>query len=681
MNFRRLGKYICALSLAVVMSTTTMAATTISDVTTTHWAYASISDLETRGIMVLTSGGQFYPNQTMNYFEVADVVAKATGYVDVDIATNVSEEFKAQIKANYEKQKETLAAYAAKYSTWNGAYNQQIAYLLGRGYMTTADLDKFITKTESGEVKNIITKEQLAVYIVRMLGKEKTATTTYKTTTFKDDSSLNAANKPYVAYLGSIGLVNADAAGKVNGTMKVTKALCAKMISESLKINDTSKVGKVESTNGTTNGSTTTPSTAANYTIGKVLTKNTDEYYILLQNAAGEQRYYSFKKTTKIYDTTGAEIAITKLVAGTPVSVTIESLSGIDYITSIKLTGQAGTTTPGATTTPGTTTTPNTTLPGTITTTATGTLISNVSNGVIRIVLTDGTSKVYLVSDTCSTTIDGVTVPSTSTLVAGDSATLTIENNVVTKIVAKTSTASGNTSTHTNTLASGEVTAKKYTNSGYIFTIKQGTTEQQITIPYTALITRNNRTVTVKDIKLGDKVQLTRNNGQITAVTATGNKSIVEGTLQSIYIATDSQIVVNINGQPVTYTLTTGTEVYDHNINEYISIRDLHIGQKVTVMLESMEVISIDVDQSTSSYNLIGTITNIASDDSYIDVLVDYDYETGASKVYKRVQLSSETPVLMDGKTRYVSSLEEDMEIVITYKYLDDKEPEKILVI
>ena len=182
MNFRRLSKYICAVGLATMMSVTTMGAVTMTDVTSSHWAYPAITDLEERGIMMLTSGGQFYPNQTMNYFEVADVIAKATGYVDVDIATNIDATFKQQIKSNYEKQKPTLDTYAAKYSTWNSAYNQQIAYLLGRGYMTTSDLDKFITKASSGETKNIVTKEQLAVYVVRMLEKEVTAKSTYQKT-------------------------------------------------------------------------------------------------------------------------------------------------------------------------------------------------------------------------------------------------------------------------------------------------------------------------------------------------------------------------------------------------------------------------------------------------------------------------------------------------------------------
>ena len=665
MNFRRLGQYICAVSLAAVMSVTTMGATTISDVANTHWAYSAISDLEERGIMVLTSSGQFYPNQTMNYFEMADVLAKATGYVDVDIATNIDPTFKEQIKTNYEKQKATLAEYAKKYTTWNSGYNHQIAYLLGRGYMKTSDLDKFITKSGTTETKNIVTKEQLSVYIVRMLGKEKTATSTYQKTTFADDSSLAAENKPYVAYLNSVGIVKPDTAGKVNGTMKVTKALCAKMVSDALKINDTSKVGKVEQT-----------ATAGIYSVSRVLTKNSTEYYVCLKNAEGKESYYSLKNTTKILDIDGAELPITKLVAGTSVEVKIELQGDTEYITSIKVTN-ASTSTNGST--PTDTTTPNNTVGTTVT--SAGTLLSGVTNGIIRIALPDGTSKVYLVDDACTTILDGAAVGTSEKLAAGDTVVLTINNSIVTKIVATSGNGITNNTDVSNSITEGEVTAKKFAGNAYVFTVIKGNVEQQVTVPSSAKVTRNNKNVSLSDIRIGDTVKLTRTNGKIDALAATGTKTKVQGIIKGIYVSSNSHIVVSVDNKDVTYTLANNTEVYDNNTNEYINVRKLHLGQEVTIMLESMEVISIDVDKTNTTYNLTGTITDIGRNYDYIEVLVDYDYVSGESKVYKRIELPSDVVVMVNGKAKYRSALEEDMDIVISYKYLDDTVPEKILVI
>ncbi|MEE1071857.1 MAG: S-layer homology domain-containing protein [Cellulosilyticum sp.] len=703
MNFRKFGKYICTVALAAVMSVTTMGAVTISDVSNSHWAYSAITDLADRGIMVLTSNGQFYPNQTMSYFEVADVIAKASGYVDVDIATNITDTFKAQVKKNYENQKATLASYAAKYSTWNKAYDQQIAYLLGRGYMTKSDLDKFITKTAQGETKNTVTKEQLAVYIVRLLEREKTATSTYKTTTFKDDSQLTAAYKPYVEYLKTVGIINPDSAGKANGTMKVTKALCAKMLSETLKIKDTTTIGKAPNTttnnpaNGTTNN--TTSNTTANtgsgtYTISSIITKSTNEYYILLNDGKGNTKHYSFKTTTKIYDATGAEMALANLAIGTTVDVTVQNENNTNYITSMKVSSSTGTNT-GVNTNTNTGTNTNTNIntgvntntntgSGTNTTqgtTVSGTLLTDVVNEVLRLTLTDGSSAVYLVNDHCKVTLDGVMQTSTDSLDAGDLVVITLENNAVTQITAtsgKGNVAQNNTA---STLTKGEVKAKKFAGNNYVFTIKDGNVEQQITVPSSTKARRNNKSVKLADIRVGDTVALTRTGHTVSMIEATGVKSKVEGIIKALYISATPHIVLDVDGEEVNYALASNAEVYDNNLNEYISVKDLHLGQEVTILLESREIISIDVDKTSGSYKLMGTITDIGKNDSYMEVLVDYDYASGQSKVYKRIELTSDVPVIIDGKTKTRSALDEDMQVVINYKYFDDKVPEKILVL
>ena len=711
MNFRRFGKYICVMSLAASMSMNVMGAT-IADVNDKHWAYTAISDLEERGIMVLTSNGQFYPNQEMNYFELADVIAKATGYVDVDIATNVTDSFKQQVKANYEKQmKEVINEYATKYKSWNNAYNQQIAYVLGRGYMNKADLDKFITQTAKGETKNIATKEELCVYLVKMLQKETTAKNTYKTTNFKDDSTLQPANKPYVAYLASVGVVTANNEGKVNGTMKMTKALCAKMVSDTLKIKDTTQVGRIPNTtnqtnttnpNGQTtnttnpNGQVTNPTdstgqatnTASDlYTVQRVVTKSPTEYYVGVKNSAGTETFYSLKNTTKIYDNTGVEIPVTKLM-GTMVNMTIELQEGTNYITSIRLAGEVG----GS----------NQTTLNTQGSNVSGSLSSPISNGIIRMVLNDGSSKVYLIKEGCSVTLDGAVAASTDVLKAGDLVTVTLENNAVTKITAITgqgltntnnntntngtnSTTNGNTTSTTtapaNTMTSGEITAKKYTGNGYVLSLVEGNVEGQVTIPTGAKITRNGKTVNMSDIRIGDTVKLTSSAGVVSHVAATGEKKMLDGTIKSLSIGGTSTITITTKGEDVTYTLGSDTEYYDNNTNTYINIRDLHIGQEVAFSVESKEVVTLDVEKNNDSYKYMGTITNVSRGGDYIEVLVDYDYVTGESKVYKRIQTPSNLEIMQNGQRKNRSYLDEDMDVLIYFKYLDDSVPVSIHIL
>lgn len=332
---KKFTKFIGILSLALSMGITTMGAT-LTDVPKTHWAYVAINDVADRGIMITNSAGEFSANKEMTFFELADALAKATGYVDIDQVAGIEEKFKLQVKNNYEKQKPTLEACAKKYSTWNSAYNQQIAYLLGRGYIKVADLDKFITKTPQGEVKNLVTKEQLSVYIVRILGREKTATTNYQKTNFKDDAKLQAANKPYVAYLNHIGMLNPDIYGNVNGTSKVTKAVCAKLISDSLKINDTSKVGRVQTTTTTTTSGAIKPVVATNTAanggvvstgvVTDVKEKVTGTIQSITIKIGDATKTYQFTKDTKLMVNDGTDQAAKKeVLLGENISFTVNN--------------------------------------------------------------------------------------------------------------------------------------------------------------------------------------------------------------------------------------------------------------------------------------------------------------------------------------------------------------------
>ena len=679
MRFKRFNKTFCTLALAALYTITTYGVT-VTDVTSSHWAYSAIVNLEEKGVISLNASGQFFPNQLMDYFEVADVLARATGYVDPDVSRNTDATLLASIASNYESKKPLLQSYAKKYSTWNSAYNQQIAYLLGKGCLTTADLDKFITKTATSETKNPVTKEELSIFIVRMLGKEKTAKT-YTATGFKDEVTMSAEAKPYMAYLKSIGIINADAAGNGNGKSKVTKALCAKMVYSALEIN--------ESTKNQGNTSVSTPNTtnpgAKIGVVKKVLTKNQSEYHVMLQ--IGENTsYYSIKNTTKILDAAGNEVSVTKLV-GQTLEVTLAMEGSTEYITTAKIATQTpGTTTPtpGITTPtlPGTTTP---TLPDTIggTTPSNGSSVTNdvtisgvlsqeITNGICRLTLTDGTPKTFILDTNYSVTLNG-RIADVSEIAVGDTIVATAKDSIIMSIQA----ISGSNSQLNN----GEITEIKIANGDYNFTIKQESRRATVSVPESATITRNGKNAKLDALRVGDTINVTKVNGIVTQVQATSIKTTVQGTISQIIVGSTSQVVVNVNKVPITYNIASDAEIYDTATDKVISIRDLHLGQTATLLLDSKEVISLDIDSKANSVNLVGTITKVGRRAAYIDVLVDYDYVTGESKVNKRIELTDSVKVNSNGKSKDIYDLEADMNVVITFKYLDDVTPQKITII
>ena len=65
-----------------------------------------------------------------------------------------------------------------------------------------------------------------------------------------------------------------------------------------------------------------------------------------------------------------------------------------------------------------------------------------------------------------------------------------------------------------------------------------------------------------------------------------------------------------------------------------------------------------------------------------VDVLVDYDPISGQTGVYKRIEVPTSLNIVnSNNKQVNRNTLDEGMEIIITYKYLDDSSPEKILII
>nr|WP_302598861.1 S-layer homology domain-containing protein [uncultured Cellulosilyticum sp.] len=667
MSRKIMSKWLMILGLSAIYTVNTFAAT-ISDVPSSHWAYNSIVDIEERGFMSLNSAGNFFPSATMNYFEVADVMAKATGYVDVEVNKNVDETFKKQIIANYEKQKPTLEAYAKKYSAWDKLYDQQVAYLLGRGYISTSDLDSFVTS--SG--KQTMTKQDLAVLIVRFLGKETTAKNTYKLTGFADESSIKEANRPHVAYLKSLGLINGT--GNFEPNTKVTKALCAKMFSDAAIYKEKSNgtTGNSNNTNNNTNVA------SEQVTIKKVLTKNANEYYVSLVRG-NNTSYYTIKNTVQVLDANGKAINILDVPAETKATVTIALENSTEYITSMRLVGDATNSTDNSETTGSDT---NTTLQ-----TVSGTLVEPSSNGIMRIALADGTIKVYILDANNVTFLNGV-VASADDIAVGDKVTLTLQGNSALKVQATSSTTgstggSNNNGTNTGVSAvnSGEVISKTFTTKGYVFTVKNGSTEMDITVPSTAKITRNNKSSEIVDIRVGDTLAFTKTNGVVTAVQATGVKKTVEGTLNAFTLSANPTLTIKTSAGLETYHVGTDAEFYDQKTRKYITLRELHLGQSLEVVLDSKEAISVDVVSNNGYANYKATISEVGSGYSYIDVVVDYDPISGGSQVPKRIYTPVDLTITLNGKVQSRSVLREGMELVITYEYLDDTAPQKILIL
>ncbi|MDR0958217.1 MAG: S-layer homology domain-containing protein [Clostridiales bacterium] len=184
-------------------------AATFKDVASSNYAYAAVTSLSDKGIMTGT-GDLFKPNDFLTKFDVSVILAKAAGYKTTGVSSTES--------AYYAKALEDYGSYinqfAARYSGWDKTATDEIAFLLARGIYKPEDLTLFFKTSDGKDFMRALSKEEAAVFLVRLLGRESEALslTINPSMHFLDDSGISNACKQYVYYLRSVNVVSGDSA-------------------------------------------------------------------------------------------------------------------------------------------------------------------------------------------------------------------------------------------------------------------------------------------------------------------------------------------------------------------------------------------------------------------------------------------------------------------------------------
>ncbi len=642
--------------------TMTTFASSFKDVPDNHWAYKYIEDMQNRGIMLINSKGEFLPNNQISYFELMEILAKVTDYDPQN----------AVVIKNYELQKPILEAYAKKYGTaWDKRFDDKIAYLYGKGYITKDDIDKVLTKNANGAyVKAITTKQDLSVYLVRVLQRQETAKKEYQTTGFADEVLIAAENRPHIAFLKKIGIVNGDTKNMFLPNTPVTRALASKMISDVLAYQE--KQSQPEVAQPTTTQPTTTTDGeqgALSATLKKLIEKNESEYYVLLDKGNESTSFYTMKKTAVVTDAIGTPVTVSSIKLESQVKVAIQKIDNIEYITQMTLikNGDVVPTAP------------------TDVTIVEGTVDRIGSNNDISILVNGKDLQTYRVAENCTIVIGGQRATFDDLKIDVKVKVYVQADNIIRLDVASNALPQDpNTDTSVASQTQGELLDKYYKKNNYILHIDVQGKKKEVEVPLSAEIIRNNKETDFYGIKIGDTVKVILGNSELdtkTKVIVSGAESKLQGTLKEIVIATIPKVTVATEQGDKTFVITASTDLYDSTTRKDISVRDLRIDQKVQLLLDSKEVVSLIVEKDAPSVRYKGTIENIGKGNKYIEVLVDYDPLTGDTMVIKRINISLDVEIIVDDLKEHVSSLKLGDEVLITYNYIDDTYPQKITVI
>lgn len=547
-------KKIAVLPIAFSLFSNSVLAMNFKDVSQTFWGYQYINDVAQKGLITADAAGYFKPNDNINKFDSAKILAKAAGYKYTDITSDENEFY----NNAYNKYKSLLSDYAKKYSKWTNISDREIAYLLEKNIFTQSDLDKFIVKDTSSEKLRALSKEEAAMYLVKLID-TLVQVNSSDTTIFADDSLISESYKPYVACLYKNGIITGDDNNKFNPKSAVTKTTFSVMLSKTLKFIEDNKVQKIESISGT---------------IDKIYT---GIGAVQIISSSGSKNVYKISSdasiiidgSNKTLSDLKENMAITaNLNNSVIISIKAENYSPEpDLDPDIKLKNISGIV-------------ESTSLdsPKTI---SIKIQMLNPSGGVITQVLK------YVLADNCKINRSNTPISLND-----------ISNGEIVKIGYDDEKAYSITIEEKNKRIIGTLLEKKYNSDSAYLVIEDSNKEKyELKITSDTTINRkNDGRISWNDLKIGDKITASAEYSNLTDVYAEGESATKEGWVEEVKISKDGSAIVKIRDD-------------DNLIKEYyvsagkVDVYSIHVNNKVKINIDSDEINSLVViDKSETNY-------------------------------------------------------------------------------
>ena len=211
------GKRWIALAMALVMTlsllTVSAGAVSFTDMVG-HWAKEDVEALATAGVVNGTSATTFSPDRKMTACEALLFCSRTTGVSKSD-KTRIYAAWAARLKKLLPQD---MISWAA----------EEMAVCLETGILSESELAAL---TSTGNISRAITRENLAMYLVRAMQLAPLAQSlTSYSMSFADTASISAALKPYVYLLNMYGIVRGDQANRFLPNGDLTRAEMATML-------------------------------------------------------------------------------------------------------------------------------------------------------------------------------------------------------------------------------------------------------------------------------------------------------------------------------------------------------------------------------------------------------------------------------------------------------------------
>lgn len=546
-------KKLAAVPLIFSLSVVSVYAMSFKDVTQIFWGYQYINDVAEKGLITADAEGYFKPNDNINKFDAAKILAKAAGYR----YTNVTSEEKKYYDEAYGNYKNLLDKQSKNYSKWQTISDREISYLLEKNIFTQADLEKFIVKDAKTEKLRALSKEEAAVYLVRLIG-DNVNLKNISGAVFADDSFISSDYKQYVYCLYKNRIITGDDNNKFNPKSAVTKTTMSVMLSKTLKFINDSKVQKVEAVSGTVDK--VYSGISAIQIISPSGTKNiykiSSDCNITVDGLS--KNLDAIKENMTIFATLNNSVIVSlevKSYSNIPdinpginlqsINAIVDSISNEPRAVNIKI------------------------------------QILNPAGGITTEI------KKYILADNCKISRENYPI-NLSNISSGEIIKIDFDNSVVyaISIVDK------------NRKISGTLLEKKCESGNIFLIIRDSNNEKyELKVVSDTLINRkNNGRISWSDLKVGDKITASCEYSNLVEVYAEGESSTKEGWIEEVKIFKDGSAVIKIKD--------TDNLVKDYNVSVgKVDVYSLRVNTKVKMNIDSNEIESVIViDKSETNY-------------------------------------------------------------------------------
>jgi len=561
----RISAIVLAAILTLLAATPAMAqaAASFNDVPASHPSAAAIawvSNPANNVFMMGDAAGNFNPTRTLTNFEAAQVLAMASGFRIV--TANLPAAQQAMFERSVNNSRQFLDSMAAGHTAWNRSFDREIAFLLYHNVITETEVLGFVTTSGQTSVANSLTREQAITWVARMAGHSSAAAVTLPhPNPFADDASINANYRRYVYFALNSNFIQRGT-GTFNPTQNINRAELATILFNMLNAQSTTTgqttgagtvIGVIEAIQGTTqiNVRTATALQSVRFTANSIIMID------------GQQRPFS------------------ALQVGMTVTVLTNAQGEV-----VSLVGRTDSVHTGAATPAGNLSFDE----GFVTAiTANGLTIRTQRVRISGEVINE--ERNFTLAANVLITRGGVAAPFNSVQV-GDIAFFRFAGDILHELTLVE---------RERTLVGTLLESRPPETVGGSPTLTVAMPDDRIyelrTIPVTTFTRNGVQNLNWSDIRIGDSVTINAEYDRAVSVVASGVRTTVNGRL--------TELVIRERNSQITVTRPTGESEIYVVVPGAFDIYSLRIGQTLSVMLDSREVIDIQIQGQSSAQQTV----------------------------------------------------------------------------